>query len=160
MSYNTTQLPGIGTKYEIDTEAGDRVAIVTTQTGRQQLYLLPQKCAEPLSIELTPAESLRIGSILTGAFMLPDDEGVEIAFSTLHDLRITIRKYRPSEMMIGRSLKDLEVRKKTGASILAVSREGQNIINPPADLVFERNDLVIAFGEHDHLAAFEEQMGL
>jgi len=160
MSYHTTQLPGIGTKYEIDTEAGDRVAIVTTQTGRQQLYLLPEKYAEPLSVELTPAESLRIGSILTGAFMLPDEEGVEIAFSTLFDLRITIRKYKPSENMIGKSLKDLEVRKKTGASILALSRDGRNIINPSADIIFERNDSVIAIGEHDHLIAFEELMGL
>ena len=42
---------------------------------------------------MTPVEARRLGNILTGAIIEADQESVEIAFSALADLRVTIHSY-------------------------------------------------------------------
>jgi CPA2 family monovalent cation:H+ antiporter-2 len=51
----------------------------------------------------------------------------------------------------GRSIGELDVHRRTGATILSVVRNGEALSSPGGDLVFEPNDLVVALGDHEQL---------
>ena len=48
--------------------------------------------------------------------------------------------------LVGRSLRQLDVRQKTGASVVGILRGGSFIANPSADLVFQSGDMVASLG--------------
>ena len=50
------------------------------------------------------------------------------------------------------------MRTKTGATVVAVSRRGKNIINPLPSFTFEDGDIVVAIGDTDQLEEFERQI--
>ena len=47
------------------------------------------------------------------------------------------------------TLADLAVRARTGASVLAVERRGETVVNPPPDQLVGAGDRVLAFGTSD-----------
>jgi len=56
---------------------------------------------------------------------------------------------------IGKSLKELDVRKKCGASIIGVVRDDNTMINPLGDFVFKELDHVVVVGNHQQLLELE-----
>jgi voltage-gated potassium channel len=57
---------------------------------------------------------------------------------------------------VGRTLEALAVRQTTGASVLAVLREGTPIANPPPDLQLQGGDRLLALGTADQLQRLEK----
>jgi TrkA domain protein len=157
MALRSINLPGIGTKYELVTDKDDTVAIFFLKNGNIQMYTLPHDGQTPCVAELTTAEARRLGTIMTGAIMEADKESVEIAFSALSDLRISIHTYVIGKSMAGRCIEDLQIRAKTGVTIIAVSRGDKNIVNPPPSFMFQEGDAVVAIGETDQLKTFERE---
>jgi len=155
MSLQSLNLPGVGTKYEFVTEKGDTVAIFFTKTGVIQMYTRQQGCNTPSAAEMTPVEARRLGNILTGAIIEADQESVEVAFSALAALRITLHAYIIPESIAGKTIENLQIRTKTGATVIAISRHEKNIINPPASFVFETGDAALVIGETDQLKKLE-----
>lgn len=51
----------------------------------------------------------------------------------------------------GRTLRDLDLRKKSGAMIIAVVRGGKARTNPPADWMIEPADILVVLGSHAEL---------
>ena len=158
MGLRSINLPGIGTKYELETEKNDLIAIFFLKSGNIQMYTLPHDTPKPSVVEFSPGEARRLGTILSGAIMEADRESVEIAFSALSDLRISVHTFVIRKKMAGHSLEDLQVRAKTGVTIIAVSRGDKNVINPPPDFVFQVGDAVVAIGETDQLKKFEREI--
>lgn len=60
--------------------------------------------------------------------------------------------------MIGKSLKELNIREKTESMIIGIDREGESITNFTPDFVFEYGDLLWIAGEEEKLDSFEESM--
>lgn len=114
-------LSGIGTKYELETESGNKIAILFLESGRVQIYILEKGCAKPCVIELSQTEAIKLGNILSGAILQTEREGFEI--SAMADVRLNIHKYVATKKVSGKSIKDLAIRKKTGVTVIAVSRE-------------------------------------
>ncbi|HOP66371.1 MAG TPA: TrkA C-terminal domain-containing protein [Methanoregulaceae archaeon] len=158
MALRSINLPGIGTKYELETEKKDVVAVFFLKNGNIQMYTLPHDSSDPSVAELTSAEARRLGTILTGAIMEADRESVEIAFSALSDLRISIHTYTIGKRMANKSLEELQIRARTGVTIIAVSRGEKNVINPPPSFVFHEGDTLVAIGETDQLKTFEREI--
>ncbi len=90
--------------------------------------------------------------------MEADRESVEFAFSALSDLRISVHTYVIGKIIAGKSIEDLQIRAKTGVTIIAVSRGENNIVNPPASFVFKEGDTLVAIGESDQLRQFEREI--
>jgi TrkA domain protein len=107
---------------------------------------------------MTPVEARRLGNILTGAIIEADQESVEIAFSALADLRVTIHTFYITKSLTGRTIEDLQIRAKTGATIIAVCRHDKNIINPPPAFAFETGDAALVIGESDQIKKFEREI--
>jgi len=158
MALRSLNLPGVGTKYEFETDKGDTVAIFFTKTGSIQMYTLQKGCTTPSAAEMTPVEARRLGNILTGAIIEADQESVEIAFSALADLRITIHTFLIPKSTAGKAIEDLRIRAKTGATVIAVCRHDRNIINPPPSFVFEAGDAALVIGESDQIKMFEREI--
>ena len=158
MALRSQNLPGVGTKYEFKTDKGDTVAIFFTRTGTIQMYTLQKGCKTPSAAEMTPVEARRLGNILTGAIIEADQESVEVAFSALADLRVTIHTFYIPKAIIGKTIEDLQIRAKTGATVIAVSRHDHNIINPSPSFVFEDGDAVLVIGESDQIKKFESEI--
>jgi voltage-gated potassium channel len=62
----------------------------------------------------------------------------------------------PASPAVSRTLEALAVRQATGASVLAVLREGAPITNPPPDLILETGDRLLALGTSDQLERLEK----
>src|SRR5512136_1728626 len=158
MSLRSLNLPGVGTKYEFETDKGDTVALFFTKTGSIQMYTLQKGCRTPSAAAMTPIEARRLGNILTGAIIEADQESVEIAFSALADLRITVHTFYIPKSFTGKTIEDLRIRAKTGATIIAVCRNDKNIINPPPTFMFEAGDAALVIGESDQIKKFEREI--
>jgi len=59
----------------------------------------------------------------------------------------------PHSPAAGKSLRELQMRGRTGASVIGVCRNGEAISNPDADYVLEPRDLVMVFGTGQELEA-------
>ncbi len=51
-------------------------------------------------------------------------------------------KVRPNSPLVGKSLVEAEFRGKTGATVLAIYRDGEEIVSPNADVIIEAGDLL------------------
>jgi len=148
-----SELPEIGTKYEIESPKGDKVAVIFLATGEIELYVLEADAEKPAVTRLTSEEARRIGSVLTGALLTMEPEDVEVSFADISDLRIHIHVCPVTKNVIGKSIENLEIRKKTGVTVVAISRKGQSIVSPPPEMVFEEGDLIVATGERAQIKA-------
>ena len=52
----------------------------------------------------------------------------------------------------------MAIRKRTGVTIIALSRRGQSIISPPPETVFEEGDLIVVIGEREQIRACVEEI--
>jgi len=151
------ELPGIGIKYEIELPSG-KVAVIITELGKIQIYILEKGASKPSTVELTSKEALRLGSILTGSIFKGEDEGVEVIFTTLADLSIVVHSYIVTKKIVGKTIGDLKIRSKTGATVLAISKKGRNIVNPDPSIKLEEDDIIVVIGEHEQIKNFEKEI--
>ncbi|MDD4898172.1 MAG: TrkA C-terminal domain-containing protein [Methanocellales archaeon] len=153
-----SKLPEIGTKYEIESPKRDKVAVIFLTTGEVELYVLEAGADKPSVTRLTSEEARRVGSILTGALLTIEPEDVEVSFSEISDLRINIHVCQITKVVVGKSIEELAIRKKTGITIIALSRRGRSIISPPPETVFEEGDLIVVIGEREQIKAFTREI--
>jgi K+/H+ antiporter YhaU regulatory subunit KhtT len=66
------------------------------------------------------------------------------AFSSRHVEEVTVR---PASWVIGRSLQEIGLRSRTGATAVAVTRGEVDHFSPPADMLLEPGDVVTVVGE-------------
>jgi voltage-gated potassium channel len=57
---------------------------------------------------------------------------------------------------VGRALDALDIRRVTGATILAILREGNPLASPPGDFVLAKGDQLLALGTREQLARLEQ----
>ncbi|MBC7110122.1 MAG: TrkA domain protein [Archaeoglobi archaeon] len=152
------ELPGIGSKYEMETSEGDKIGVIFLRSGKIQLYILEKDKREASMVELNNYEARRLGSLLVGSLFTAEEEVVEVAFSALSDLRISIHTYVIPERLSGKSIRELGIREKCGATVIAVSRRGRNIVNPPPEFRFEKGDLIVLIGESHQIELFEKEI--
>lgn len=64
-----TELFGIGTKYEIDSGGGHRLAVLALKDGNFELYELEQGGSEPTAvISISEDEARRVAAVLSGTY--------------------------------------------------------------------------------------------
>jgi len=71
----------------------------------------------------------------------------------LRDAELDTMEIPPGSVMIGRKLRDIPLRQQTGASIVAIERAGQRVINPGPDEMIQQGDRVLLLGELEQLPA-------
>lgn len=147
-----TPLPGVGTRYDMTTEAGRHVSLVVHQDGRRTLAFHDPEdednCRD--AVPLIPQEAAALAELLT-----PDPVGhlhqhMEIDLVTEH---IPVTKRSP---YAGRTLGATQARTLTGASIVAVLRRTSAVPSPKPDFRFGIGDTLVVVGTREGVDAVAE----
>jgi CPA2 family monovalent cation:H+ antiporter-2 len=69
----------------------------------------------------------------------------------LHEAELETIEIPPAAAMAGRALREIPLRTQTGASIVAIERSGQRLINPGPEEVLRAGDRVLLIGQAEQL---------
>ena len=137
-------LPGIGVCQEVALHDGRRIGIVTRRSGLRDLVLYDEEgdgAAE--NVALTDDEANAVAEIL-GAPQLTFRLAV---LQRQADGLIVEQLPIPADSpFTRRPLGDTQARTRTGASIVAVLRQGAAVPSPTPDFVLHAGDLVVTVG--------------
>ena len=148
------ELPGIGVRYTLDAVEGGTVCVTVHHSGRRDVYVLDRKGGEPrAAVTLTDAQARTLGAVLAGAYFRPaivDD--VEAVVGTLLIDWVTLADGSPG---VGRSIADLEIRRRTRMTVAAILRgDGEPIVAPGPGEVLRAGDRLVVVGRQEDLPAF------
>lgn len=153
-----TTLPGIGKKYVMPLRAGGNLAIVVRPDGERQLYHFLENDDRPHDMVRVDGEEAQQVAQLLGQPLVsaPDLSDLELVLGALEIDWILLDDGSP---LVGRSLGESQLRKRTGASVVAVMRAGAAIANPAVDTVFEVGDTLLVIGSPEQATAARDLLG-
>lgn len=141
-----TVLPGIGLQFSFETASGRRLSVVARRNGRHEVSISdthdPDMSHELL--DLDESEARQLAELLGGSQVIRDLEQVQ---QLGHE--VTLEWVAAGSTAAGKSIGELHVRRDTGATIVAVIREGHPLVNPGPDTLFEAGDAVGVLGTPD-----------
>lgn len=150
-----SELLGIGKKFQFETEAGDNVVVVIHDDGRRELYYKDEAADETRCVmTLNDEESRQLAGIVGGMTYKPRAmETIEVA---LNDLIIEWYKVEGNSRSLGKSIGELEVRQRTGASIIAAIKGDESIINPGPNYVIASGTTLVVAGKRNNIKALKD----
>ena len=75
---------------------------------------------------------------------------------SIPDFEINTMMIHKNSVAYQKSIKELDLRNKTGISILAIKRQNQVISNPSADFVLDDKDIIYTLGDHYNATCLNE----
>lgn len=151
MDVREIELPGIGRKYALRTETGDRMTIIIHNSGHREIYLFDDKAEFPSSaVRLSDVDGRRLGAILGGAFYQPVGEA-DLA-TILGKMTIDWKPVPPA--MVGKTIGELAIRNAAGANVIAILRGDQVLPNPAPETVLQPLDTLVVVGTRDQAESF------
>jgi K+:H+ antiporter subunit KhtT len=159
MKLHEADLPGIGKKFTLYTGKRIAISLVVHNTGKREIYLFPAGEEEEAScvLELSDEEARQLGTLLMGAFFTPvvvDKDKIDLLLKGLVIEWIELSKDSPA---VGKSINELAIRTRTGASVIAILRNEKDIIpSPSPEEVFKVRDTLIAVGTREQISSLVE----
>jgi K+:H+ antiporter subunit KhtT len=147
-------LPGIGRRYELTGTNGGRITVVITHSGRRIVHGLDPGADQASAVELTDRQARKLGAILGGAFFKPAVvEELEAVFGSLLIDWVTLQDTSPGA---GRTIGELQVRRRTGVTIVAIVRDNRAITVPEPSERLRAGDRLVIIGRHQDSSPFHE----
>ena len=124
-----TDLPGVGVRFDLETNAGRSVGVVVHQTGRRDLVIYDERDVDRAceSVVLTEEEGHTLGELLGGNPVL---EHLDDVVHRLEDLVISWVKVDSKSPLAGLTLAEAELRTRTGAGVVALVTDSGSIPIP------------------------------
>ena len=142
-----TDLPGVGKRIALEKLTyGGRFVIIVHNDGRREIYYFRRAGDEkPIVFSLSDEEARKAGSVLSGAYFTP--ALVQAIAQTLTP-KVNVEWIRvPLQSRVsGKTLGELNLRKRLGVSAIAIVRGEKTVPNPSADFRLEDDDLLIVLG--------------
>ncbi|MGC8967428.1 MAG: cation:proton antiporter regulatory subunit [Thermus sp.] len=157
MKVEEVVLPGVGRKFTITVQSGDRLVIVVHHSGKREVqYFEAGEEDEPaMALDLTDEEAREIGAILAGVLFHP--EAVGDTQSKLSEKVIEWIKVLPGSRLAGKRVGDLPL--PPGAHVLAVDRPGAPLLpHPGPGVVLEVGDTLVVAGSREAVEAFKRNL--
>lgn len=152
-----SDLPGVGHKYTLEMETGGRLSVIIHHQGKREIFYFEPDNGDPsVALELSDLEARRVGAILGGAYFKPQIvEDLELA---IKGLLIEWFKLDDRSKAVGKNIAELQIRKQTGVSVIAIQRGEESIVNPPPETTLLAGDTVIAIGLRENFEKFKDMV--
>lgn len=152
MEIEQTALPGIGSRQVIVSRSGRRVGVVAHRTGRRELVVYDEEDPDTavVSVSLTAEEADTLAELLGAPRIVQRLAEMHRELEGLISEQVLIT---PASPYAGRSLGDTRARTRTGASIVAVVRDGDVHASPTPDFEFHSGDIVVVVGTSEGASA-------
>lgn len=153
-----TRLPGVGTKFTLRLERGERLTVIQHNDGTRELYYFPRgDDAEPRAvIRLDDDEARHLGAVVGGAYERP--KIVEELEMALGELQIEWLPVPDTSPWIGKTLAECGFRAKTGVTIIAILREPEPVSGARPDDVIQRGDTLVTVAKAGDYPAFRRML--
>lgn len=140
-----TDLPGVGVRFDLETNSGRCVGVVVHQSGRRDLVVYDDRDLDRAceSVELSEDEGHTLGEILGGSPML---EHLDDAVHRLEDLVISWVTIGSKSSLAGLTLAEASLRARTGADIVALVTDSGSIPIPGGADRLEPGDTAVVVG--------------
>ncbi|MEU5991177.1 cation:proton antiporter regulatory subunit [Spirillospora sp. NPDC047418] len=152
MDVERTALPGIGLQHVMTTGRGRQLGVISHRTGRRDLVIYdkedPDSCIA--TVALTAEEANAIAELLGTGRIVEHLAELHRQVEGLITEQYPIAAGSPYD---GRPLGDTRARTRTGASIVAVVREGQVLASPRPDFTFTAGDIIVVVGTGEGTSA-------
>jgi len=146
MDLREAHLPGAGRKYTLSLHQGGKLILIVYTTGQRELFWVEPGEDDPaFGIKLTEEEAREVAFILGGVRYQPlSADKMNLL------LQEVVMEWIPVEegcQMIGKTLAELELRRKTGVSVIAIVRAGKTLPSPdPYTERIQARDVLVAVG--------------
>lgn len=154
MKFKETDLPGIGKKFSVITANKEKVSVIIHISGKREIYFFSKDdFDEPAcSFVLSDEEANQLGSILMGTYFKPEAE--EEKEMLMKDLIIEWVSVENNLPLTNKSIRELQIRKNTGTSVVSIIRKDKTITNPSPDEVIKEGDTLVIIGNKDQIEKF------
>jgi TrkA domain protein len=153
MDIREHDLPGVGKKFAILTNEGDRMTVIIHNNGTREIYHFKKGEDYPFhAVRLTDAEARKFGAVLGGAYFQPPV--AESMDMVMEQLSIEWLKVEDGSPLAGKTIQDAAIRKQTGASVIAILRGGRAFPNPQPSDRMEAGDTLMVIGDREQVDAF------
>lgn len=155
-SIRETSLPGVGRKFQVETTSGDRLVIVIHDDGTRELYHFTRKDPDRVAsvVTLADSEARQIAGIIGGLSYVP--KALPSAEIVLDDLVLEWFTIESGAACIGKTIRDLQVRTVTGASIVSIIEPDRvKRLNPEADTELHDGATLVLAGDRRTLGALK-----
>jgi len=152
-----TDLPGIGRKFQVQARSGDKLVIVVHDDGRRELFHFDHDDPdETISmVTLDDEESRQIAGIVGGMSYRP--QSLDEVQVDLKDLVIEWYKIEMGSPCSGKTIGQLEIRRRTGTTIIAVVEvDHSKRISPGPDHVLREGSTLVVAGEKAQIKALRK----
>ena len=142
-------LPGIGVCQEITLHDGRRIGIVTRRNGTRDFVVYDEDGdGAEATVALNDDEADVVAELLGGPKMVMRLASLQRQADEILAEQLPLAAGSP---FAGRPLGDTQARTRTGASIVAVLRQGATHASPGPDFVLLGGDLVVTVGTREGL---------
>jgi TrkA domain protein len=150
-------LPGVGRKFQVETLRGDRLVIVIHDDGDREIYYFDRKNMDRAAsvITLTDGEARQIAGIVGGLTYVP--KALPSSEVVLDDLVLDWFTIEPGAAAIGKTIRELQPRTLTGASIVSLVESNHvKRTNPEAETILNEGATLILAGDRETIAALKK----
>ncbi|MDQ3458353.1 MAG: cation:proton antiporter regulatory subunit [Deinococcota bacterium] len=155
-TFQESDLPGIGRKFQLVTRSGDKLVVVVHDDGKRELYhFYHGNPDESISmISLSDQEARQLAGIIGGMSYQP--KALESTELELQDLLIEWIKVHPGSPASGKTIAELGVRETTGANIIAIVEGDETIISPGPHQSLRADVTLVVAGDRRQVRAFKQ----
>jgi TrkA domain protein len=145
-------LPGIGRRYQMTDDSGHLVTVIVHHSGRRDVYLPNRGAGDVTAVSFTDDQARRLGALLAGVYFKPAVVAqVEAVIGGLLIDWVTLHEGSPG---VGRSIADLEIRRKTRMTIAAIVRGEASLVAPDPTTALEVGDRLVVIGRPEDMPTF------
>lgn len=152
-------LPGIGRRFDLQDAEGRAVSVIVHHGGRRDLYTQTGRRRDDdmeMVLSFEDDQARRLSAILGGAYFKPAVVSeIEAVVGGLLIDWVTLRADSPA---VGHSIADLEIRRRTRMTVVAVLRQDETIIAPDPDEELRESDRLVVVGRAEDHADFLRQI--
>lgn len=147
-----TRLPGVGVRHDFRTASGRRVGVIVHHAGHRELLIYddrdPDLCRETLRMDEHEAHTL---AEMLGAAAV-QQANIEALQQTVEGLTIDWLHVDRDSAFDGRTIGELELRQRTGVTVIAVIRDRTTMPSPSSEVRLQAGDTAVVVGPSDAIS--------